>query len=304
MTLGLEKLRKSGTRITFKEENKRKLIENGFISKVKFDCGKSEIAVNCEILCILSGLFCDIKNNVKVDTERLQLLNIIPKILNHLSTLAYPFTRHDISILRSLKNIILNLKYEIKAQEIQFFIDLLLLHKNTPSVYALKNEIINLFTGILKYKDIRDQISSKKVIYILNNPNLNTISLLNLLISPSTYQWIKINHVFNSRNKAFSLVVKWFLYGEGKAFKTVIDFFTEYIFVDKTSLYFFGQVVHENVEAQIYARECGLLEKICNRYNKEVDEGVVYVITVASPGRDRAQLATGPPPSIFQISAF
>jgi hypothetical protein len=28
------------------------------------------------------------------------------------------------------------------------------------------------------------------------------------------------------------------------------------------------------------------------------------LLNVASPGRDRAQLATGPHPSIFQISAF
>lgn len=261
----VKKLKALRDRVTFRRDEKERLIREGFIRTVDFTKGKSEVVVMCEILCLLS------------DSKPQDLVSVIPHMLDYMTKkISYPFTRHDISLVRSYKNIILNYQYD---SSLTLFIKLLLFPKET---YALKNEIINLLFGILQYKDISRELSDKKIFHVLNNPNLNSVGLISHLLSPENCSWVKIGKILKNiegTNKihALSSCIKWYSY-VAHDFRPILDVLSKYILVDKTCLFYFAKVIEGNSEAQEYCMTIGLLEKICLRYEDDICSEVVYAL--------------------------
>ncbi|KAF9762548.1 Armadillo repeat-containing protein 8 [Nosema granulosis] len=279
---GLKNLKILRDRITFKKEEKEKLIKEGFT--VDFSKSRSEVAVSCEIVALLSP-----------HLQKEDLENTFRDLQNYLKSsytnYTSSFTRHDISLFRSYRILFIeNLSTENLFIENLFIENLILLSKDSPSVYAVKNEIIKL----LCYRKFKS--NQKQFFYVLSNPNLQSTELLSSMIGPENYQWISISHIL--QRKAFGLAIKWYSFQKGD-FRPILQALTKEMLVDKKYLWDFGKLVEGNREIQEYCSKKKILQRILERFSFEPE--VVYAISCMVEFNEENRKYVGESPVLQRI---
>ncbi|KAG5859617.1 hypothetical protein KMI_05g07990 [Encephalitozoon hellem] len=260
-------------RITCNEREKVLLFETGFTRDRNFDGSIEENCISLEILALLAtSQNRSIKEGVK---------ECIPQIFEFIRSQPLPPTSAHVSIFRSFRIIISRTDQALfYSNYLNFFLTVIEIEHQSLCLSAIKNEVIELFYQIQKTDPrIKDRLRSKKIIKILCNQDLHGIKLLNELIDEDVGRYIKMERLFgrlnnsNVRNKleVLSCCVK--LYrskhlGDTRIMERILYELDELVHYKREFLVLIGFMVRDDVQAQLFCKEIGLVAKIVDRFHE------------------------------------
>ncbi|KAH9412352.1 hypothetical protein HK407_01g02470 [Ordospora pajunii] len=274
-------------RIVCNEKEKTLLFETGFIETLSFS-NVSEL--ECLYLDILSLLATSRNTEIKQDVR-----GCIDRVFCFLSSSGPPLTKLHASMFRSFRVMLSETGADL-LHDCYFDFFLSVIENTGDALYSsiIRNEVIELFCRVVDVDcRITRRLGTEKTIRALCSPEINSTKLLSKLISESTWQYVKIEHLLGRINElgsrckldGISCCVKIYNFSgkrDNEILERLVYELNALSFDRKEVLVLIGHVSYANMHAQMLFKNnevvSRLVSRACHSKPSEISTEIFFCI--------------------------